>query len=89
MWAPAVAPARAALRVLHERVVDGVPQPVGGQPFQQGDQGTAGARAGRGGAAPASVDELVAVLRDLKHTVEERPAPAGRPRQLDLVVAEL
>jgi uncharacterized protein len=31
----------------------------------------------------------VTVLRDLEHTVEERPAPAGRPRQLDLVVPEI
>jgi hypothetical protein len=35
------------------------------------------------------VDELVTALRDLKFTVEERPAPAGRARQLDVVVAEL
>jgi hypothetical protein len=41
------------------------------------------------GVAPASVDDLVTALRDLKHTVEERPGPADRPRQLDLVVAEL
>jgi uncharacterized protein len=41
------------------------------------------------GVAPASVDDLVTALRDLKHTVEERPGPADRPRQLDLVVADL
>jgi hypothetical protein len=35
------------------------------------------------------VDDLIAALRDLKHTVEERPAPAGRPRQLDVVVPDL
>ena len=38
------------------------------------------------GVAPASVDELLAALRDLKYTVEERPAAAGRPRQVDVVV---
>jgi hypothetical protein len=41
------------------------------------------------GAAPESVDDLVTALRDLKFTVLEQPAPAGRPRQLDVVVAEL
>ena len=40
-------------------------------------------------AAPATVDEMVLALRDLKLTVEEQPAVAGRPRQLDVVVTEL
>jgi len=35
------------------------------------------------------VDDLVTALRDLKYTVLERPAAPGRPRQLDVVVAEL
>jgi hypothetical protein len=38
---------------------------------------------------PASADELVAALRDLTFTVAERPVAAGRPRQLDVVVAAL
>jgi hypothetical protein len=38
---------------------------------------------------PGSVDEVVVLLRDLKYAVEEQPAVAGRPRQLDVVVAEL
>ena len=41
------------------------------------------------GGVPRDVDEIVTALRDLKYTVEERPAPAGRSRQLDVVVAEL
>ena len=43
---------------------------------------TAGVRA-------RSTAEMVVALRDLKYTVEERPAPAAKPRQLDLIVKEL
>jgi cytoplasmic iron level regulating protein YaaA (DUF328/UPF0246 family) len=91
MWAPAPLPAArtAALRVLHERVVDGVPQRSVVSHFNKAAKGRLVRALAEAGAAPRSVDELVVALRDLKHTVEERPAPAGRPRQLDLVVAEL
>ena len=40
-------------------------------------------------AEPRSVDEIVTALRDLHYTVEEQPAPAGHPRRLDVVVADL
>ena len=41
------------------------------------------------GAVPASTDEIITALRDLKYTVEEQPVAPSRPRQLDVVVAEL
>ena len=41
------------------------------------------------GARPRTADGLVGALRDLKYTVEEQPTPAGRPRQVDVVVTEL
>jgi hypothetical protein len=41
------------------------------------------------GGTPGTVDEVVAALRDLKYTVEEQPVAPGRPRQLDVVVADL
>jgi hypothetical protein len=40
-------------------------------------------------AAPASIDEVVAALRDLKYQVEEQPAGPGKPRRLDVIVPEL
>ncbi len=91
MWAPGprVAPRTAALRVLHERVVDGVPHRSVVSHFNKAAKGRLVRSLAEAGGTPGSVDELIVVLRDLKHTVEERPAPAGRPRQLDLVVPEL
>jgi len=91
MWAPGpkLAPRTAALRVLHERLVDGVPQRSVVSHFNKATKGRLVRALAESGAAPRSVDDLVTALRDLKHTVEERPAPAGRPRQLDLVVPKL
>ncbi|BCY07993.1 peroxide stress protein YaaA [Actinoplanes sp. L3-i22] len=91
MWAPPAASASraAALRVLHERVVGGVPKRSVVSHFNKATKGRLVRALAVEGAAPASVDELVTMLRDLKFTVEEQPAAAGKPRQLDVVVAEL
>jgi cytoplasmic iron level regulating protein YaaA (DUF328/UPF0246 family) len=87
MWTPG--PEAAALRVLHERIVDGVPRRSVVSHFNKATKGRLVRALATEQAAPGSVDELVTALRDLKFTVEERPAPAGRARQLDVVVAEL
>jgi cytoplasmic iron level regulating protein YaaA (DUF328/UPF0246 family) len=91
MWAPPAESASraAALRVLHERVVGGVPKRSVVSHFNKATKGRLVRALAVGGAAPESVDELVTVLRDLKFTVEEQPSATGRPRQLDIVVAEL
>ena len=91
MWAPPpqVADRAAALRVLHERTVDGAPKRSVVSHFNKATKGRLVRTLAAEGARPASVDELIAALRDLKFTIEERPAPAGRPRQLDVIVAEL
>ncbi len=88
MWTPAGA-AAATVRVLHERVVDGVAKRAVVSHFNKATKGRIVRSLAEAGAAPASVDEIVTALRDLEYTVEEQPAPAGRPRQLDVVVAEL
>jgi cytoplasmic iron level regulating protein YaaA (DUF328/UPF0246 family) len=84
MWTPG--PEAAAL---HERVVDGVARRSVVSHFNKATKGRLVRALATEQAAPGSVDELVTALRDLKFTVEERPAPAGRARQLDVVVAEL
>ena len=91
MWAPGarVAARTAALRVLHERTVGGVPHRSVVSHFNKATKGRLVRALAAEGAHPGSVDDLVTALRDLKHTVEERPAAPGRPRQLDVVVAEL
>ena len=91
MWTPAgpLAGRTAALRVLHERIVDGVAHRSVVSHFNKATKGRLVRAMAVAGAAPGSVDELVDALRDLKFTVVEQPAPAGRPRQLDVVVAEL
>jgi uncharacterized protein len=91
MWTPsgALAGRTAALRVLHERMVDGEARRSVVSHFNKATKGRLVRGLAEAGAAPESVDELIAALRDLKFTVEERPAMAGRPRQLDVVVAEL
>lgn len=87
MWA---APAdSAALRVLHERVVGGVAKRSVVSHFNKATKGRLVRALAVEGAAPENVDELVTALRDLKFTVEERPSADGKPRQLDIVVAEL
>jgi cytoplasmic iron level regulating protein YaaA (DUF328/UPF0246 family) len=88
MWAPA-GPRSAAVRVLHERVVDRVPQRSVVSHFNKATKGRLLRSLAEAGAAPETVDDLTGVLRDLEYTVEERPVPAGRPRQIEIVVADL
>lgn len=91
MWTPTgpLAGRTAAVRVLHERTVDGVTRRSVVSHFNKATKGRLVRSLAEAGAVPGSVDDLVTALRDLKHTVEERPAPAGRPRQLDVVVPDL
>jgi cytoplasmic iron level regulating protein YaaA (DUF328/UPF0246 family) len=82
-WAPSgeLAARTAAVRVLHDgRVVSH---------FNKATKGRLVRALATDAAAPESVPELITALRDLKYTVEERPTSAGRPRELDIVVAEL
>lgn len=88
MWAPS-GPEAATVRVLHERTVDGVPHRSVVSHFNKATKGRLVRALAEAGPEPASIDEVLAALRDLKYTVEEQPAPPGRPRQLDVVVAEL
>lgn len=88
MWSPPSA-GLATVRVLHERTVDGVAKRSVVSHFNKATKGRLVRDLAESGGAPESIDEVVAVLRDLKYTVEEQPGPAGRPRQLDVVVAEL
>jgi cytoplasmic iron level regulating protein YaaA (DUF328/UPF0246 family) len=88
MWTPAGA-AAATVRVLHERVVDGVPARTVVSHFNKATKGRIVRALAEAAAGPRSVDEIATALRDLKYTVEEQPAPAGHPRRLDVVVAEL
>jgi len=88
MWTPPGATS-ATLRVLHERVVDGVARRSVVSHFNKATKGRIVRALAETGVAPASVDEVVTALRDLKYTVEEQPAPAGGPRRLDVVVPEL
>ncbi|GAA4603058.1 cytoplasmic iron level regulating protein YaaA (DUF328/UPF0246 family) [Actinoplanes octamycinicus] len=91
MWAPPAGAADrvAALRVLHEKVVGGVPKRSVVSHFNKATKGRLVRALAAGQAAPESVDELITAIRDLGFTVEEEPAPAGKPRRLDVVVAEL
>ena len=79
----------ATVRVLHERTVGGVPRRSVVSHFNKATKGRLVRALAEAGVEPASTDEIVALLRDLKYTVEEQPAAPGRPRQLDVVVAEL
>jgi cytoplasmic iron level regulating protein YaaA (DUF328/UPF0246 family) len=88
MWTPAGGPA-AAVRVLHERLVDGVPRRSVVSHFNKATKGRLVRALAEAAAEPRTIDEVVTALRDLKHTVEEQPAGTGRPRQLDVVVADL
>jgi cytoplasmic iron level regulating protein YaaA (DUF328/UPF0246 family) len=91
MWTPSggLAGRTAALRVLHERIVGGEPRRSVVSHFNKATKGRLVRSLGEAGASPASVDDLLDVLRDLKYTVEERPVAAGRPRQVDVIVREL
>ncbi|MFG1606668.1 YaaA family protein [Actinoplanes sp. NPDC049265] len=82
MWTPS-APA-VAVRVLHERVADGVAKRSVVSHFNKATKGRLVRSLALVSAEPRTVDELVEALRDLKHTVEERS-----PGQLDLIVKDL
>jgi cytoplasmic iron level regulating protein YaaA (DUF328/UPF0246 family) len=88
MWSPP-ADGSASVRVLHERLVDGVPKRSIVSHFNKATKGRLVRDLAESGSTPETIDEVVQVLRDLKYTVEEQPAKAGHPRQLDVVVAEL
>jgi hypothetical protein len=91
MWVPSggLAERTAAVRVLHERIVDGDPRRSVVSHFNKATKGRLVRALAEADAAPASVDDMLGVLRDLKFTVEERAAAAGRPRQVDVIVREL
>ncbi|WP_127503734.1 peroxide stress protein YaaA [Actinoplanes solisilvae] len=88
MWTPPAATS-ATVRVLHERVVGGVGKRSVVSHFNKATKGRIVRALAEAAVEPASVDEIVTALRDLKYTVEEQPTGAGRPRQLDVVVSEL
>ena len=88
MWAPPAATS-ASVRVLHERMVAGTAQRSVVSHFNKATKGRIVRALAEAGGTPGSLDEIVTALRDLKLTVEEQPVGAGRPRQLDVVVAEL
>ncbi|MFG3707794.1 peroxide stress protein YaaA [Micromonospora sp. NPDC047670] len=90
-WAPRgeVAARTVTVRVLHEREVDGAPVRSVVSHFNKATKGRLVRDLLTAGVRPRSADGLVAALRDLKYTVLEQPGPAGRPRQVDVVVTEL
>ncbi|HEU4348539.1 MAG TPA: peroxide stress protein YaaA [Actinoplanes sp.] len=91
MWTPgaALASRTVTLRVLHERTVDGAARRAVVSHFNKATKGRLVRALAQAGVQPASVGEVLTALRDLKYTVEERPVPASRPRQIDVVVREL
>ncbi|OKI45207.1 peroxide stress protein YaaA [Micromonospora sp. CB01531] len=90
-WAPRgeVAERTVTVRVLHERDVDGVPTRSVVSHFNKATKGRLVRDLLTAGVRPRTTAALVGALRDLKYTVEEQPGPAGRPRQVDVVVTEL
>ncbi|MEU8818284.1 peroxide stress protein YaaA [Actinoplanes sp. NPDC048796] len=87
MWTPGAD--AATVRVLHERVVDGVAKRSVVSHFNKATKGRIVRSLAEAGVTPASTGELIGALRDLKYRVEEHPASAGKPRQLDVVVEAL
>lgn len=88
MWSAPPA-SSATVRVLHERSVGGVPKRSVVSHFNKATKGRLVRDLAESRSAPETIDDVVAALRDLKYTVEEQPARAGHPRQLDVVVTEL
>jgi uncharacterized protein len=88
MWTPPAATS-ASVRVLHERTVNDRTRRSVVSHFNKATKGRIVRALAEAGATPGTVDEVVSALRDLKLTVEEQPAVAGRPRQIDIVVTEL
>jgi cytoplasmic iron level regulating protein YaaA (DUF328/UPF0246 family) len=87
-WRPSSEIARrtAAVRVLHERVVDGAVKRSVVSHFNKATKGRLVRDLAMAGAEPRSPGELVAALRDLKYTVDVQD---GAPVRVDVVVAEL
>jgi cytoplasmic iron level regulating protein YaaA (DUF328/UPF0246 family) len=88
MWTPPAATS-ASVRVLHERTTGGETRRSVVSHFNKATKGRIVRALAEAGTAPASVDEMVSALRDLKLTVEEQAALPGRPRQIDVVVTDL
>lgn len=90
MWTPTgTAVGRTAtVRVLHERVVDGVARRSVVSHFNKATKGRIVRDLAGAGADPRTPDELATALRDLKYRVESEPA-GRRPAQLDVVVSEI
>ncbi|WP_405013530.1 peroxide stress protein YaaA [Kitasatospora sp. NBC_01539] len=91
-WKPAgeVAARTATVRVLHERVVDGVVRRSVVSHFNKATKGRLVRDLLNAGAEPAGPGELVDALAALGHRVEVAArGTARRPWQLDVVVAEV
>ncbi|MEH1166223.1 peroxide stress protein YaaA [Micromonospora sp. CPCC 205539] len=90
-WTPRgeLAARTVTVRVLHEREVDGVPVRSVVSHFNKATKGRLVRDLLLAGARPRSAAELIGTLRELKYTVQEQDAPAGRPRPVDVVVTEL
>ena len=91
LWKPAgeVAGRTATVRVLHERVVDGVTKRSVVSHFNKATKGRLVRDLLDAGAQPQSPAELADALRELKYTVEAAAPAAGKPWALDVVVDEL
>jgi hypothetical protein len=88
MWVPGTAEA-ATVRVLHERVVGGVPARSVVSHFNKATKGRLVRALAEANAGLTTIDQVAGALRDLKYTVEEQAGPVGRPRGLDVIVSEL
>jgi cytoplasmic iron level regulating protein YaaA (DUF328/UPF0246 family) len=91
LWKPVgdVASRTAAVRVLHERVVDGVTKRSVVSHFNKATKGRLVRDLLESGSTPDSPTELVEALRELKYTVEAAAPAPGKPWALDVVVTEL
>jgi cytoplasmic iron level regulating protein YaaA (DUF328/UPF0246 family) len=88
MWTPP-GPETATMRVLHERLVDGTPKRAVVSHFNKATKGRIVRALAESAATQGSINDIVATLKDHGYTLEEQPAPAGKPRQLDVIVQEL
>ena len=91
MWRPTgeLADRTVTVRVVQERIVAGEVRRFVVSHFNKATKGRLVRDLALAGVAPRTPGALVAALRDLRWTVEERPIGSGRSTQLDLVVAEL
>jgi cytoplasmic iron level regulating protein YaaA (DUF328/UPF0246 family) len=88
MWSPPAEVVRrtAWVRVLHERVVNGVAKRSVVSHFNKATKGRLVRDLAVAGAVPRSPAALAPALRDLKYTVEEH---SGSPWRLDVIITEL